>query len=355
MKEEYIAKAPAVSFISANSADGFFSLYDEVFDTARLDRIFILAGGPGTGKSTLLRRVAALAREQRIACETVLCSSDPHSLDGVILSSGTRHVGILDGTPPHGRIPSMPAVTEELINLGEFWDAERIALSGAEIRALTERKRTQYACAYAHLRALGALTEAERILLAPTFSAQKAERQIRHKLAPLRLLGAQTRRLLRAFSGKGEWVLPFSRDSVGSLLLISGRNAAAEIYLSLFAEVAQKMGVAHTLYLSPLSPAYPDALYFPETGTLVIKEALAPALPVKGRRTVAERFFAALPPVHRAEEAVRESILQSACTSLADAAEAHAAIERYYGDGMDFARLSLFADQVAREVLAALG
>ena len=58
MKEFPTVAASVASFISANSERGFFSLYDEVFDMHSFDRIFILAGGPGTGKSTLLRQSA---------------------------------------------------------------------------------------------------------------------------------------------------------------------------------------------------------------------------------------------------------------------------------------------------------
>lgn len=353
--KEYVAEAPFASFISANSERGFFSLYDEVFDMHSFDRIFILAGGPGTGKSTLLRQIAASALAAGVLQEVILCSSDPESLDGVILRRGNHAVGVLDGTPPHGRIPSLPAVCETLINLGDFWDAEHIALFGTEIRALAEQKRIAYATAYAGLRALGALAEGERIPLRDVFLKEKAERRIRHKLAPLRLYGEQKRRLLRAACAAGERVLPFAPEQLKSVLLVGGRVAAAEIYLSLFADIAKELGLAHTLYLSPISPDYPDAVYLPETQTLVIKESLAAYLPMRGRRTVAERFFTSLPTEGRESASVRKGIFREVCAALADAARAHKSIEGYYGAGMDFARLGIFTEQLSEEVLAALG
>ena len=42
-------------FAAANTESGFFSLFDEVFSPEHLRRIYILKGGPGTGKSTHTR------------------------------------------------------------------------------------------------------------------------------------------------------------------------------------------------------------------------------------------------------------------------------------------------------------
>lgn len=69
-------------FLGANSAGGFFSHYDQLMPTnGKLTRI--LKGGPGCGKSTLMKKVAARAEQLGLQPERILCSSDPDSLDGV--------------------------------------------------------------------------------------------------------------------------------------------------------------------------------------------------------------------------------------------------------------------------------
>ena len=50
-------------FLGANSPTGFYSLYDQLLPPEQASAIYILKGGPGCGKSTLMRRVAALAQE----------------------------------------------------------------------------------------------------------------------------------------------------------------------------------------------------------------------------------------------------------------------------------------------------
>ena len=48
-------------FLGANSPRGFYSLYDELIDADAARAVYILKGGPGCGKSTLMRRVAGRA------------------------------------------------------------------------------------------------------------------------------------------------------------------------------------------------------------------------------------------------------------------------------------------------------
>ena len=46
-------------FLGANSPTGFYSLYDQLIDPEEAQELFILKGGPGCGKSSLMRRVGA--------------------------------------------------------------------------------------------------------------------------------------------------------------------------------------------------------------------------------------------------------------------------------------------------------
>ena len=60
-------------------------LYDHLLPPEQARAIYILKGGPGCGKSTLMRRVGAWAEEAGLKTEYILCSGDPDSLDGLIL------------------------------------------------------------------------------------------------------------------------------------------------------------------------------------------------------------------------------------------------------------------------------
>ena len=72
-------------FAGGNTAQGFYSLFDSSLEG--LNRIFILKGGPGTGKSSLMKDVGRVWSKKGYDIEFLHCSSDPDSVDGVIIPS----------------------------------------------------------------------------------------------------------------------------------------------------------------------------------------------------------------------------------------------------------------------------
>ena len=85
-------RKPLHFFLGANTPQGFVSRFDQLANPAEGWREFVLKGGPGTGKSSLIRKVAE-------HIELIHCSSDVDSLDGVILPE--IKTSIADGTSPH--------------------------------------------------------------------------------------------------------------------------------------------------------------------------------------------------------------------------------------------------------------
>ena len=94
-------------FLGANSPQGFYSLYDQLLSPETANAIYIIKGGPGCGKSTLMRQVAAQAAQAGETAEYILCSGDPDSLDGVVLPR--LKAALVDGTAPHVIEPKYPA------------------------------------------------------------------------------------------------------------------------------------------------------------------------------------------------------------------------------------------------------
>ena len=48
-------------FMAANSGKGFFSLFDEIYYPREGWKLFIIKGGPGTGKSSVMKQIAQTA------------------------------------------------------------------------------------------------------------------------------------------------------------------------------------------------------------------------------------------------------------------------------------------------------
>lgn len=120
-------------FLGSFSPDGFKGNFLETICKKDYKTV-ILKGGAGTGKSTLMKRIAAHF-EEGFGVEKYYCSSDPDSLDAVVVKELKRI--IVDGTAPHVFDPIYPGVRQEILNLGEFWDEKKLAPCADEIIRIT--------------------------------------------------------------------------------------------------------------------------------------------------------------------------------------------------------------------------
>ena len=60
-------------FLGGNTPGGFYSLYHQLSDPARMRALYIVKGGPGSGKSTLMRRVERHAQAAGLETQQILC------------------------------------------------------------------------------------------------------------------------------------------------------------------------------------------------------------------------------------------------------------------------------------------
>lgn len=135
-------------FPGANSCRGFYSFYDQIVPPQVKNKV-ILKGGPGTGKSTILKKLGEDLGARQIDLEYHWCSSDNDSLDGIV--AGTRQVCVLDGTAPHVVDPRFPGGVDRIINLGEYWDAAMLREQRDNIQHLTDHISLCFSRAYNRL------------------------------------------------------------------------------------------------------------------------------------------------------------------------------------------------------------
>ena len=95
-------------FLGGNTPTGVYSLYHQLSEPERRRALYIIKGGPGCGKSTLMRRVERHAQAAGLETQQVLCSGDPDSLDALILPQ--LGAALVDGTAPQG-----------VVSKGHFW------------------------------------------------------------------------------------------------------------------------------------------------------------------------------------------------------------------------------------------
>ncbi len=135
-------------FPGGNTAQGFYSFYEYLPYGA--EKIYIIKGGPGTGKSTFMRKIGFEMVEEGYEIEFHWCSSDNDSLDGVVIPG--LKTAFFDGTAPHMIDPVNPGAVEEIINLGEFWDSSHLRRHRQEIITLNNTIGEKFRETYQYLK-----------------------------------------------------------------------------------------------------------------------------------------------------------------------------------------------------------
>ena len=332
-------------FAGGNTARGFVSCFDQILPAAQQKRMYYIKGGPGVGKSTLMKRFAQAAQERGLDVEYFHCSSDPDSLDGVSLPA--LGVGMMDGTAPHVYDPVVPGARDTLISLGDFLDEKALAPHAGEIAAIQQQLSARFARCYRYLAA------SEQVLCAAPLARENAQkaRETADELAkrlPLRGGAGSVRRLFSsAFTPRG-------RIAATELALFERRvmvdcpfGAHATGLMQRMTEKALERGLHVVQLLDPLIPERIAHVLIPAHGLAF----------GTGRRTenAAGEWLEADALFDPTGEAEREqSFDQNACEllwqrafeQLAAAKALHDDLERFYVQNMDFARWQAVLDQL---------
>lgn len=143
-------------FPGGNTTKGFYSFYDYIIKEDA-NRIFILKGGPGVGKSSFMKKIGKEMVQRGYFIEEYYCSSANAALDAVAIPD--LKVALIDGTAPHIVDPKNPGGVDEIIDLGQYWKLENMEQHREEILAINREVEKCFKHVYKYLKILGAIIE----------------------------------------------------------------------------------------------------------------------------------------------------------------------------------------------------
>ena len=331
-------------FAAANSYKGFISYFDKVFDSKDYDRIFVLKGGPGTGKSSLMRRVSEYFSQNNFYVEEILCSSDPSSLDGVIGTNNGRKFAIIDGTAPHERDAVIPGTIDENINLGNSWDERWLIGKRTEILNLTKEKKNAYETAYNYLKIAGKCDEVASAVISNKFDVFKAKSKAENILSDLiaEENGEIKTRLLSSFGRYGKYDLKACENVFDARITVSNDGY---LFLKYCADFLKQNRVDITLFPSPLCPEKLDALLLNNTKLLIR---------ISDNAEINSEEFISLSPLDkeriRVASEMHAELMTEAARWFKIASEIHASLEDIYSSAMDFTKNDLILSEITAKI-----
>ena len=345
-------------FAASNSCDGFKNYYGECFE--RAERLFIVKGGPGTGKSTLMRRVAEMAEAKGYETERYYCSSDHTSLDGVLFNGKDGCVGIIDGTFPHPYTERLPGLREEIVNTGGFWDKKILKCNADRIRKLCAEKGRYYEIAYAYLRACGNLRQVCHSYEAQGIDRDKMKRALSRitKKIPNGDGNESVPALVNSIGMLGVAHLSTFEDEAKKIYLIEGGVSCSELLFEVL-NIAKQKGLRVRVAHDPIYYRELDGVYLEESKIWFVKEGAMPydvterhsdKISVINMRRFCAEGDAQIKKERKYCRRLTHMCVEGALTHLREAGKCHFALEEYYKSAMDFPSLEDYSDRLLKRI-----
>lgn len=350
-------------FLGANSARGFVSFFG---DAAREDfgrDTYFIKGGPGCGKATAIKKLASAA-DPTGEREEILCSSDPGSLDGIILRNG--RAAFLDGTAPHTCDPSFPGMRGDYIALSAYKDIPALKEKYPAAVLLDAQSKDCYTRAYRLISSASLIDEHIRGIMTPHMPKERLIRRAKgiaaREISKKGGVGKVRKRFIDGVTPDGYMRLYETACALaGRIYDIYDSFGFSGIMLEVLIDAAVKNG--HDLY------ACYDAVDTERLLHLIIPE-LSLAFVTSDRR----RYFTGRPyrrirlDSYLASPSLRQlrgtakllgrmsdSLLDRACGEIADAHALHDRIEALYRPHVDFDALDALVRTEAAAIVGVYG
>lgn len=347
------ACAPRRYFLGVNSGEGFTSFYHEFPPENERSFLWYIKGGPGNGKSTLMRALAQAAEEKGLGVEYAFCSGDPDSLDGIyIRESG---LGYVDATSPHVQEPGAPGADGRYLDLSECY-TPGLEKRRTEIRSYFRRYRERYQRSYALLGAAARVSpEGIPGLVRPEdrAAAEETAAEAAAALEPEKEGYRCCHRFLSAYCCRGR-VSFWDRVEAERCFALDDSLGLADAFLRKLHCLCREKGCSVILCPDPLRPERLEGLILPGQ-SLAFAAGPQGTSPFPKVEKILLGKGAGGPDKDLREEvqrcqAMRSTLLREATESLREAKRLHDALEALYHPYVDFSAV----DRVIREQIERL-
>lgn len=358
-------------FPGGNTSYGFYSFYDNILPQEEASRIFILKGGPGTGKSTFMTRIAEDMVKLGLDVECHQCSSDNGSLDGIVIPSA--RVAIIDGTAPHIVDPKNPGAVDEIVNLGEYFNESRLSAAKEEILHTTKRISRLFRTAYSLLKEGKVAYDEWKSYVKESMDLPRYNEILNALIDKIfegvhdRLSSMPKHRHLFASAITPGGLVNFADTLINSSMksyAIEGEpGSGVKELISRIAQAAFERGLSTEEFHCPFEPDLLDMLIIPEINTVLINTSKplhynipkVEGLRVEDRINLNICIQKELPPENESEleDAKKRfyALIAAAIDHISQAKSTHDALEEHYVNAMDFTKVEEKRQEILNRIL----
>ncbi len=347
-------------FPGANTCQGFFSFFK--FLPWKTEQVYIIKGGPGTGKSTFMKKIGEDFVKMGFDIEKHWCASDPESLDGLRIPSFST--AFLDGTAPHTVDPVYPGAVEEIINFGRFWDKTYLIQQKENIIRLNKEIQSYFNKAYYYLRKANLFKNEIETIYQQNFYPEKAKNLVHtiiKKIPANRIKNPRARHLFGSGITPAGLINYYENitEKCQKRFLIQGPFATGKSnMLKNTAQIVSNYGY-EILYLHcSLNPENIDALIIPALKLAAINNSF-PHTVINGSKDTVLNIMEYVNKSDINQDEIEEynhlynKYINKTIEQLKKEKETHDKLEKYYLKIMDFAQIEEIRKNIMLKIIAA--
>ncbi|MGL5417292.1 MAG: PRK06851 family protein [Clostridium sp.] len=350
-------------FLGGNTSEGFCSFFDHIIDRESAKKIICLKGGPGTGKSSLMKKIAFHFNTLGYNIEQFHCSSDDHSLDGVAIQE--LGFAIVDGTAPHIVDPEYPGALDKIVDLAVALNKPNMVPHKDEIMALNSAISNLFKRAYKYFNAASVLYKDWADLNYSTLDKNKLAKlnlSINDSIFPncrIAPIGKKRHLFSTAFSPNGVVsYLDTLVSDLNSIYILKGEPGLCKSeLLTQISNTAIEYGYNVELYHNTLLPEKLAHIIIPELNIGVFSQSEISKLNFTGTIFNLTDLCDQSKLISIKEEidfnkAEFELLLDKGLSLITQAKSLHDKLETYYVGNMDFNKINDIFDEIVKEVEA---
>ena len=350
-------------FAACNSEHGFHSFYSQVFRET-LPRIYIIKGGPGTGKSSLMRRAADRAQERGFYVEEICCSSDPDSLDGILAfdECGREQLAVLDGTAPHVRELELAGARDEILYVGDFWSVAALTKQREAVSLDIRLRANAYRRLFRYLQAAGQCAHNASDVLFDGLDTRKLKETVAAILTeyPTGSEFEERTMIMRSIGMRGALRFSTFEQAASSVYEICDCASLAHYLFDEIYTQAKQSQMKMWVSRDPLIPEYIDGIYLPEVKCAFVygkgalsgemcesKETYCLSMRSYINENLVQKMAAPLAEAENNEM----RLMRAAYGVLEEIRDIHFRLEKKYVNAMDFEGLNAYTEKWLEKII----
>lgn len=337
-------------FPGGNTSKGFYSLYRYILGQDEARRIICIKGGPGTGKSSMMKNISKHFADKGFDIEHHHCSSDNNSLDGVVIKG--LNVAILDGTSPHVVDPLTPGAVDEILNMGDCWNEEGFKADRQNIIEISREIGKTFKHAYRFLGAARCIHDdwstCNQEALNPS-KLNKFKESIKDSLftKPVSHMGFDRHLFATAFTPNG--IVTFIDNLIEGYenvyVLNGGPGSGKTSVLQYITDEALKRGYFVEVFHDPFIPERIEHIFIPQLKFALVTSNEINQKQLPGKQLYMEDFanssaLARLKNQVEEDRAFFYDLSNKALSIISTCKKLHDDMEVYYIKNMDFEKVN---------------